>query len=238
VAEGSNQSESGAFTDLEQSFFEAAPPDVPLAPPEPMRFDDLVAGPARLPRKPQSEPHLSQLLASRGRRLVVAPMLWGGRSLVELAMVGWRRLLPGLRAMRTAVQSGIGVAVTRLAAELPKERPDRRSIVAAMAVLVVVMTLSAGVVAHSGTWITLRAPAAGTSGGERGGAVVAGLGNTPAAECPAAAPVAPAAALAPPAKIAHRPRSHHVSKSDSHQRKVAIVPARPAANARKPAFSR
>ena len=36
---------AGEWTDLEQAFFDAAPPDEPEAPSEPARFDDLEAGP-------------------------------------------------------------------------------------------------------------------------------------------------------------------------------------------------
>jgi hypothetical protein len=250
VEEGPNLSDSGTFSDLEQSFFEAAPPDVPVPPPEPMRFDDLVPSPPARPRKSRErrEPNrpaapgarfrnarargavatasLSRLVATGGRRFVLTPALRTGRGTARLAAAGWLRLLPRLRAAREATRRGIGAAVARLAADLPTERPDRKTIVAAIAVLTLVMSLSAGVVtSRGGAWATLRTPTPGTSAGAGGGAVADGAGITPPAQCPVAITVAPPEVAAPPTKTASRTRSHHVSKSISHQRKVAAAPA-------------
>jgi len=41
------RSEGSAFSDLEQAFFDAAPPDEPAPPAEPERFDDVLAVPPR-----------------------------------------------------------------------------------------------------------------------------------------------------------------------------------------------
>ncbi len=68
---------AGDWTDLEQAFFDAAPPDEPEAPAEPAHFDDLLAaGPARRPAWEWFEPTPTKL-----RRL-----LEGGAHALE----GWK----------------------------------------------------------------------------------------------------------------------------------------------------
>jgi len=48
AADGSRRSPESAWTDLEQTFFESAPPDEPQPSAEPEQFDDLIpAAPSR-----------------------------------------------------------------------------------------------------------------------------------------------------------------------------------------------
>jgi hypothetical protein len=82
-------SESGTWTDVEQSFFAAAPPEEPQPPAEPPRFDDLPAPPPRRPRRAILA-RLRPSVAAAGRRATLAIGAAGGhmqRAWRETALV-------------------------------------------------------------------------------------------------------------------------------------------------------
>jgi hypothetical protein len=130
VAGDPDRPNEGAWSDLERGFFAAAPPDVPVPPPEPMRFDDL--DPIAPPR-PDWRARLSHAWA---RTAAARRALRSGTSALSAAT-------------RVAIRGG-RVQVGRLAAAFRSTSRDRRLIAAAAVTLVVVMGVSAGVVASRG----------------------------------------------------------------------------------------
>jgi len=129
---------SGSWSELEQGFFAAAPPDVPEPPPEPPRFDDLdPIGPA--------PPDWRVRLRRAARAGWVAASAAPG-ALRPLARTLARRSEPMIARAR---QASIRVSV-RLVTTLRSRARDRRMVAAAVAALILVMGVSAGVVASRG----------------------------------------------------------------------------------------
>ena len=210
---------SGAsdWTELEQGFFAAAPPDDPVEPVPVLTFDDLLpAAPARTRRRaaspprqravkraPDLEPAASGLRAVARRVAAVArpsvTRAWRWTS--ARAAGGARHLEPLFGVARRQLQPGLGRLWSRVASDLP-ERPDGKTIVAAMAALLVVFGVSASVLGSRSNprqlhfpEITIVAPAGAPS---------------EVAEAPATAP----APEAPPDTTA-RARSKPASKASS-----------------------
>jgi len=130
---------SGSWSELEQGFFAAAPPDVPEPPPEPARFDDLdPIGPAR----PDWRIRLRRAARAGWAAAAAAP-----GALRPLARTVARRSEPMLARAR---QVSIRVSATFVTTLRSRAR-DRRMVAAAVAALIVVMGVSAGVVASRGT---------------------------------------------------------------------------------------
>jgi hypothetical protein len=138
---------SGSWSELEQGFFAAAPPDVPEPPPEAARFDDLdPIGPAR----PDWRVRLRR--AARAGLAAVSAAPGALRPLVRTVA---RRSEPMLARARLA---SIRVSA-RLVTTLRSRARDRRMVAAAVAALILVMGISAGVVASRGAArATLPAP--------------------------------------------------------------------------------
>jgi hypothetical protein len=146
---------------VEQRFFETAPPDVPLQPAAPPSFDDLdsTLPERRRPRRGKASPRKRQFREPRDRwspvrraaaRLVVL-MAEVGRRLVATARDRWVRALetardrwPGRAAARELAGRALRFVLGPVIDELPAER-NRGTIVAAVAAIVVVVGLAAGV---------------------------------------------------------------------------------------------
>jgi len=129
---------SGSWSELEQGFFAAAPPDVPEPPPEAPRFDDLdPIGPAR----PDWRVRMRRTARTGWAAVSAAP-----GALRPLVRTVARRSEPMIARARLA---SIRVSA-RLVTTLRSRAPDRRMVVAAVAALILVMGVSAGVVASRG----------------------------------------------------------------------------------------
>jgi hypothetical protein len=154
------------FDELDRAFFEAAPPEVAVAPPAAARFDDLDAAvPARLraARRRRDE------RAARNHARASAFVAWSGAAATAFARAaanasrsgvararGWASAR--IARIRSAAAHGLPVAreivgrraratFTRLAAQIPGERPNGKTLAATIAV-VIAIGLSAGVFAQ------------------------------------------------------------------------------------------
>lgn len=125
---------SGSWSELEQGFFAAAPPDVPEPPPAPPCFDDLDVG---MPLRADWR--------GRMRRLAAAASAARG-ALRPLVIATARRSVPVMARVR---QASVRLSA-QLVTTLRSRARDRRMIAAAAAALIVVMGVSAGVVASRG----------------------------------------------------------------------------------------
>jgi hypothetical protein len=149
-----------AWSELEHGFFAAAPPDVPEPPPEPMRFDDLdPIGPppppwtARLSRVWREAPAAPRMLQAavrdsyrRGAPAVARAWWWS-------ILVSATALERSINASRPVLKRSIDAATTALKRAVPALRigaRNHRLIAAGAAALIVVMGISAGVVASRG----------------------------------------------------------------------------------------
>jgi hypothetical protein len=129
---------SGSWSELEQGFFAAAPPDVPEPPPEPPRFDDLdPIGPIR----PDWRVRLRREARAGWAALSAAP---GALRPVVRAVA--RRSEPMIARARRASTRVSAQLVTMLRSQAR----DRRIVAAAVGALILVMGVSAGVVASRG----------------------------------------------------------------------------------------
>jgi hypothetical protein len=174
VGELSQTSGASDWTELERRFFAAAPPEVAVQPPPAPSFDDLEPaassaigshrtrrGLARAPRQTSPREHglapagFVQRLAQQLARL--ARTAWARVQPVSARAWRWtaarvraeaRRLAPSLSGTRERTferaKRGLGVLASRLARDLP-ERPDGKTIAAAMAALIVLFGVSATV---------------------------------------------------------------------------------------------
>jgi hypothetical protein len=154
---------AGDWTDLEEGFFAAAPPDVAVLPPPPTSFDDLLPidprrrshlatrtrGSKQTKTKPPAR-HLTSLLiffrrfAQKAWSVAQPASVRAWRWMLTRGSEGARRLGPTLTTTRERTTHALRVLVSRLAQDLP-ERPDGKTILAAMAALIVVLGLSASV---------------------------------------------------------------------------------------------
>jgi len=153
----SDRPNDDAWSDLEHGFFAAAPPDVPEPPPEPMRFDDLEdpAGPPPPPGRAQ----LTQIWRAvlEARRVLRLAVRDGYRRGVPAAARAWRRSIQAsaqvsVTFLRWSIAASATVA-RRSAPALGALRigaRNHRFMAAGAAALMVVMCISAVVVASRG----------------------------------------------------------------------------------------
>jgi hypothetical protein len=227
------------WTELELGFFAAAPPDDPVEPVAALTFDDLLpAEPARARRRaaaprrqrsvtraPELRPEASGLRAvARRIEAIARPAVtraWSWTS--TRAAGGARHLEPLLAVPRRHLQPGLVRLWSRIASDLP-ERPDGKTIVAAMAALLVVFGVSASVLGSRSNprqlhfpEITIVAPAGGPS--EPAEAPTAAPALEPAAAPDTTARVraksAPRLSSKPASKPASKPLSKLTSKPAS-----------------------
>ena len=177
VGDLSQTSGASDWTELERRFFAAAPPEVAVQPPPAPSFDDLeptassVLG-SRRPRRgraqaPRQARRRERGLAPAGVVVRLARTAWTRAQPPTARAWRWtsarvraeaRRLGPPLRATREwtfeRARRALGVLASRLARDLP-ERPDGKTIAAAMAALIVLFGVSATVL---GSHSNLRVP--------------------------------------------------------------------------------
>jgi hypothetical protein len=181
---GPKRSGADGWSDVEQRFFADAPPDVPLQPPAPPSFDDLVdvrperrrgARAAwrsfRAPRVRATRVRWSATRRAWTRGVARVRAFFGWlyswlertawpatvraiRRGVAFSVRTWRELAPARRVARSLAERGLRILLARLVAILPAERPDRGALLAAVAVLAVVIGLSATMLASHGPWLT------------------------------------------------------------------------------------
>jgi hypothetical protein len=228
------------WDELDQGFFASAPPDIAEPPPEPMRFDDL--------EEPVAQ-HRAQHLRRLGLPAWGASVKASARAVRErLAPVGasaaatWRRLKPAsMVAVRVVARTG-RAQTARLVTLLRKtDARDRKLVAAGLAALLVVMGLSAVVVASRDSGPPVRRAARRT-----GTASVVACDNPSAAPAFSSAPDAPRDAfsdgelLSPALSIAPDREPLLASFSNGpdraapapRKRKHAKVVSRPAAGAK------
>ena len=107
----SQRSDEAAWTDIEQAFFAAAPPDEPEPPGEPARFDDLISAAPPRREMPAALARAVALLAWRSRRRAVSLALASVMLLIGLgaAVVASRKLShpnSPIAPMRPAASAG------------------------------------------------------------------------------------------------------------------------------------
>jgi hypothetical protein len=105
VARDSERTEDAPWDELEQGFFAAAPPDVPVPPAEPMRFDDLDPLPTVATVAPVAPEFSQHRRADAARRLAA----WRASAAVSAA-AAWRRLTPAVGVARRRLTPAVGVA--------------------------------------------------------------------------------------------------------------------------------
>jgi len=199
-----DEPQDGNWSDLERRFFEAAPPDEPVAPSPALSFEDLeepgarpVRRAPRRVRRPRSRPSWAQ---PGLRALAVCWRLFATvfATIFATAFVRVRRaaatvityLRPAIDRVRAAAAHGLdraqaavtralGPLLSRLADEIPGERLEGRTIVVGLVTMCVVLGLSASVLGSRGNdW--LAPPPAAATGASNGAAA--------AAKCPAEDP--------------------------------------------------
>jgi hypothetical protein len=238
VSQG-HEAEPTGWSDLERRFFEAAPPDVPIAPAPAVTFEDLemdLETPPRArrlrldrrarPRRPapawaetdraivRSVTRWVENLERALRPAVARAGTWARAWTGTTSTVGVGRMRPAFQRAREVATRTLGLMIARIAAELPGERPEGRTIVAGLVTLVVVLGLSASVLgSRGGPWL---APPAATPGA---GSIANGA-PAPDLKCPATLAPAPVAFVQPlepelrrhvvasPAKRARHARRH------------------------------
>ena len=139
----------GAWSELEHRFFAAAPPDVPEPPPEPMRFDDLDPIDPPPPSPWQGRLSRTWRTTAPARRRLDATVRNAYRLAAPAVVRAWRRsiALSGVAlkwSATVAKRSAPALAALRIGAR------NHRLIAAGAAALVVVMGISAVVVASRG----------------------------------------------------------------------------------------
>jgi hypothetical protein len=227
VASDSERTDDGPWDALEQGFFAAAPPDVAVPAPEPMRFDDLDAvapGPAA-----RRVDHSGRAAAWRAAAAASATAAWRRLTpAVAAASVVSRRSARRLAAHARIVTGALRARLPLLFAGFRDSSRQMRVLAAGAAALVAVTGVSAGVVASRGAGRTLPAVTPH---------VVAHNG-TVASQTPA--PPAAVAMTAPEQDPfpAPAPSSTAVAVTQAtRKRKHAKSPARQAAHAKAPTTS-
>jgi pyruvate dehydrogenase E2 component (dihydrolipoyllysine-residue acetyltransferase) len=250
VADLPERPDDPAWSAVEQAFFESAPPEEPGPVAEPLRFDDL--GPAEPARRELPAAVRAALAAASAARASIA------RSFQETA----RRARPAVASAREITVRAVRAGAARLLAARPARRPGGQGLALTLAGLILVMGLSAGVVASRNgprTISTLAPAAAAPSPMPLAGAATPAPAPAPPVEHaaeppPAPEPPAPAAAdrRPPRAEAAKRPaRGHRRLSAGAPSRRADIMvptfmqagaqPAAPGpqpAPARRPVFSR
>jgi len=250
-----------ALNEVEQAFFESAPPEEPGPAVEPVRFDDLE--PAEPPRRQapaalqRARAAASAARASLARNFQDAagrasPALASARrNLTRAVAAGARRSAAGLVTAREITLRAVRAGAARLLAARSARRVGGQGLALTLAGLILVMGLSAGVVAsRNGTrTISTVVPAAAATAPAR----LAGVATPapappvePAAEPPAPSPPPPAAAdpRPPRTEAAKRPARGHRKAAAPSRRADIMIPtfmqAGPTAPqpARRPVFSR
>jgi hypothetical protein len=144
VAKASDRQGTPGWSQLEQSFFDAAPPDVAVTPPPAPTFDDL--GPS-LPERRRSRrdaPPRQTKAADIALRAARA----GATVLTAAILTLVARTRPTLARARAWVRA----ALSRVLDELPGERPDGRAVLATVAAIVLLCSLSATVLGRGHAW--------------------------------------------------------------------------------------
>ena len=213
VATTAERPGSSGWSQLEQSFFDTAPPDVAVIPPPAPTFDDL--GPVLPERRKFRRPLKSRAWNPRARRVLtrlgavlarvrpllvrlqlvlarlrpalarvrpllarvrpisarvlarvrpvssrVRPALARARAQADAAARdGLRRLSAGARRAKETSKPALRAATSRFLDELPGERPNGRTILATLAVIVVLCGLSATVLGRVGRLASTTPPA-------------------------------------------------------------------------------
>jgi hypothetical protein len=156
VVDSPDRSDDAAWGDVEQAFFASAPPDVPDPPAEPARFDDLdPAVPVGRESPLRRAVVATAAKAASFRRAILdagrrtgQPVAAAGRRGARLAVAASRRSARALAAAGAATSREVQAGLARLGAALSGLPLGRRQGVAvAFASVIVVMGLSAGVVA-------------------------------------------------------------------------------------------
>jgi hypothetical protein len=208
VGEISERQDVNDWTELEQGFFAAAPPDIAVEPPPAATFDDLF--PDAPARKRAKRPKSGRRSRGNGRTVPdddipaasrvsdavrSAARIVGGGIRAAAHVVAWstaqlfvkvRTVAPVSRLIPQAVRSGIGALSARIAPEMP-ERPDAKTLVAGIAALLVVFGVSASVLGSRGPRPVVAAPTSAPVPAE-------------------AVPAEPAPEVVPPAPVAAAPR--------------------------------
>jgi hypothetical protein len=126
------------WTALEESFFAAAPPEIAVQPPPAASFEDLAPIVSDRPRRRAARPAPSRVVAQA--RAVLSRVVAATRGLGALTL----RLVPRMAPAWAGLERDLRGLASRLASELP-ERPDGKTLAAALAALVVVFGVSAKV---------------------------------------------------------------------------------------------
>lgn len=233
MGEISERQDANDWTELEQGFFAAAPPDIAVEPPPAATFDDLSddvfpRAPARKRTRKRAQRtarhedvpstnRVGQAVLASGRLVGSAV---GGAARAAGHVVVWstaqvfvkaRRLAPVSRLTPQAVRRGFRTLSERIAPEMP-ERPDAKTLAAGVAALLVVFGVSASVLGSRGPRSVVAAPAPAVS------APAAEAAPAEAAPAPEPAPAAARPTMVlpqmevvgeqPPAKH-HRHHRHH-----------------------------
>jgi 2-oxoglutarate dehydrogenase E2 component (dihydrolipoamide succinyltransferase) len=230
----SQRSEGGDpsdWTELERGFFAAAPPEVAVQPPPPPSFDDLVPAEAARPhrrraagvarevdRRPRNgAPALLRRLA-RGTAAAAGAAgarAWRwteerARARTRQLAAAARRTTPLLRASLPRLERLLRALPARIAADLP-ERPDGKTIAAALAAIVIVCGLSASVLGSRSSArraaVAVAAPAPVALAAPPEAAPAAPAEAEPAPEAAPASQPSASAALAPKARVVAK--RHH-----------------------------
>jgi hypothetical protein len=232
--------ESAEWSDLERGFFEAAPPEVAVTPPQAMSFDDLdrpegvgVKGSGRKRRERRVRPRRVRAAAPGAASLLfwkVARVVGGAarraRAWAQTKTFLTRHALgPLLAEARDVVTRTVSPLIERIRDEIPGERPEARTVVVGIVTAFLVLGLSATVLGSRGApWVeppAASAPAAGSDGP-----------SDPALKCPAALAPAPVAVVQPlePELTRHvaAPRVQGAAKGPHHVHQHALRKATPA----------
>jgi len=188
VADSLNRPDPAPWNDVDQAFFEAAPPDIPEPAPEPMRFDDLepiapLPPPDRSDRREiptaftraraaasNASAAVRRLSAAAGRH--AGPALASARRRTgEFTAAAWRRTSGAFRTVGDSgghtTRSVLDRLTTRLSAQLLTWRG--RAIVGVTIVVAIALPslfVASRPAAHASAPIVLPAPAPTIGGGD------------------------------------------------------------------------
>lgn len=175
MGEISERQDANDWTELEQGFFAAAPPDIAVEPPPAATFDDLCddvfpRAPARKRARKRARPirreefpratgvgaamRASGRIVSGAARAAGHVVVWSTAKVFVKA----RRFAPLSRLTPQAVRRGLRALSERVAPEMP-ERPDAKTLAAGIAALLVVFGVSASVLGSRGPRPVVAAPA-------------------------------------------------------------------------------
>jgi hypothetical protein len=214
MADAPERPNGGDFSELEQSFFASAPPDVPVPPAEPERFDDLFPAEPRPEAKPpamggrlqgawvttatvrasmarvagNARGFLERVVGGVGRSARLA-LGWARRERVATSARAWRGAGRAVGAARAGILRTVRAVGAGIVGALPVQAADWRAI-AGVASLALLMGISAAVVA-SRDGSRRRSPAAATALAPRAHPPAPSVATTPLAPT-AVPPVAPA----------------------------------------------